>query len=194
MPSKALDVNLAISHVDVTISDRYEVLQEVMARYFGIMEGLNTFLKELCHPYRNWQFILKEGRGYALDYFHLLKTHPKGPDAAKLYIDIFLEALDSSQNSDLKTDAVDNLLLYLQKIIKDSGEELSRFLTSLDYGFNRIRSYDDETFLLFVKSYYQINRLAKDLLEKTPPVKKCKINRPDNYFIKLYSMDPIKNE
>ena len=50
MPSKALEVNLACSRVDVTIREEYRVLQEVMARYPGVMEGLETFLKELCHP------------------------------------------------------------------------------------------------------------------------------------------------
>jgi len=168
MPSKALEINLASSHVDVTISSRYDVLQEVMSRYRGIKEGLNIFLKELCHPFKNWEFIVKEARGYALDYFHLLKTHPKGPEAAKLIVDIFLEAIDNSQDIDLKADSGDNLLLYLQKIIKDSGEELPRFLSALEHGFDRIRSYEDENFQIFVKSYYQINRLAKGLLERAP--------------------------
>jgi len=49
MPSsKALEVNLATSYVDVIISDKYRVLQDVMQRYQGIMEALNTFLKEQC--------------------------------------------------------------------------------------------------------------------------------------------------
>jgi len=166
MPSKALEINLASSRVDVTISSRYDVFQEVMSRYHGIKEGLNTFLKELCHPFKNWQFIVKEARGYALDYFHLLKTHPRGPETAKLIVDIFLEAIDTSHDMDLRADAGDNLLLYLQKIIRDSGEELPRFFSALEYAFDRIRSYEDETFHIFVKSYYQINRLAKGLLER----------------------------
>ena len=168
MPSKALEINLAISQVDVTISDRYKVLQEVMSRYQGIMEGLNTFLEELCHPYRNWNFIVREARGYALDYFHLLKTHPKGPEAAKIYLDIFLEAIDTSQELDLKADAVDNLLLYVQKIINDSGEEVPRFLNIFNYVFDRIEGYENENFFLFVKSYYQINKLAERFMERVP--------------------------
>ena len=70
--SKALEVNIADYHVDVTIDEKYSVLQEVMSQYFGLMEGLTTFLMELSHPYRNWQFIVTEARGYSLDYFHLL--------------------------------------------------------------------------------------------------------------------------
>ena len=69
-----------------------------------------------------------------LDYFHLLKGHPKGPDSAKLFIDIFLEAIASSEDMDVKSDGADNLLIYFQKIIGDSGEELPRFMLVLEYG------------------------------------------------------------
>jgi len=170
MPSKALEVNLETRRVDVTISDKYAILQEVMSKYFGIMEGLNTFLTELCHPYRNWEFIVKEARGYSLDYFHLLKTHPKGPDAARLYVDIFLEAIDRSPDRDVQSDGADNLLIYIQKIIKDAGEDLPRFLPALDYGFDRICGLEDEAFFLFVKSFYPIDRLAGSFQEKMPSV------------------------
>lgn len=165
-PSKALEVNIECSRVDVTISDKYKVLQDVMSKYYGVMEGLNTFLLELCHPFRNWQFIVREARGYALDYFHLLKTHPKGPEAAKLYLDIFLDAVGASPDMDVKSNAADNLLLFIQKIIKDSGKESPRFLTVLDYGFDSIGNLENEDFFLFVKSFYQINKLAKDFQGK----------------------------
>lgn len=166
MPSKALEINLACSRVDVTISERYKILQEVMSKYPGVMEGLDTFLKELDHPYKNWQFIIKEARGYALDYFHLLRANPEGPRAAKLYGDIFFEAVEALPDETTKAGAADNLLLYLQKIIKDSGEAFPRFQETLDYAFEHIRCYEEEDFLLFVRSYYQINRLAKRFRDK----------------------------
>ena len=62
MPSKALEVNIAVSRVDVTIDQRYEVLQEVLGGYYGLKKGVQTFLEELCHPYRNWEFIVREAR------------------------------------------------------------------------------------------------------------------------------------
>ena len=40
--SKALEVNIADYHIDVTIDAKYSVLQEVMSRYYGLMDGLNT--------------------------------------------------------------------------------------------------------------------------------------------------------
>ena len=113
--SKALEVNLADYHVDVAIDEKYSTLQEVLAKYYGLMEGLNTLLKELSHPYKNWRFIVSETRKYSLEYFHLIKNHPKGPDAADLLIDIFFDAIESDIEADVKIDAVDNLMLLLQK-------------------------------------------------------------------------------
>ena len=168
MPSKALEVNIECSRVDVTISERYEPLKEVMSKYQGIMEGLNIFLTEICHPYRNWKFIVKEARGYSLDYFHLLAGHPKGPVSAQLFIDIFMEALVSAPDADVKADAVDNLLLFLQKIINNAGKEIDSFSPALGYGFNRISCLDKDAFSLFVMSYYQLNKLIKGFADKKP--------------------------
>ncbi|MBW2177937.1 MAG: hypothetical protein JRH03_13495, partial [Deltaproteobacteria bacterium] len=120
--SKALEANIANYHVDVSIDPKYAALQDAMSRYYGLLEGLGTFLKELSHPYKNWQFIVNEARGYSLDYFYLLKAHPQGDEAAKLLIGIFQSAIQAECPPSTKMDAVDNLLLYLQKIIKDSKE------------------------------------------------------------------------
>ena len=43
--SKALEINLARTQVDVAIDPRYECLQAVMDSYYGLLEGLNGFLK-----------------------------------------------------------------------------------------------------------------------------------------------------
>ena len=166
--SKALEVNIADYHVDVTVDAKYSILQDVMSKYFGIMEAFNTFLKELSHPYRNWQFIVKEARGYSLDYFHLLKNHPNGPDAAKLYVEIFTTAIESTGETEVRADAVDHLLLFLQKIIKDSGDDLLRFMPMINDSFHRIRHFSENDFFWFVKSFYQIDRLAKMLLKHSP--------------------------
>jgi pyruvate,orthophosphate dikinase len=164
--SKALEINLADYHVDVTIKEKYSILQEIMSRYYGLMEGLNNFLRELSHPYRNWHFIVTEARGYCLEYFHLLANHPKGPAAADLFVDIFIDAIESTKDTPLQAEAVDNLLLFLQKILKDSGSSLPHFMPVVNNCFDRIRHYDGKVFFLFVKSFYQIKRLAEILLKR----------------------------
>ncbi|MBU0986570.1 MAG: pyruvate, phosphate dikinase [Proteobacteria bacterium] len=166
--SKALEVNIADHSVDVIIDKKYSILQEVMSKYYGLAEGLNTFLKELSHPYKNWQFIVKETRNYCLNYFHLLKNHPRGPDTFRLYTDIFINAISSSGNMEVRIDAVDNFLLYLQKVIKESDTSMTTFKPVIDDAFDRIRNYQDGDFFLFIKSYYQIKKLAEGLGNYSP--------------------------
>nr|WP_207683785.1 PEP/pyruvate-binding domain-containing protein [Desulfonema magnum] len=164
MQSKALEANLASYHVEVTIDSKYLVLQDIMSGYYGIMEGLNTFLAELSHPHKNWQFIVKEARKYSLDYLHLFRKHPKGNDAARLFVDIFINAIEEANtDTDVKSDAADNLLLFLEHIIKEAGTEIEKFIQLTDESFDRIRMLDDSHFFLFVKSFYQIKKLTKAL-------------------------------
>ncbi|MGD9016205.1 MAG: PEP/pyruvate-binding domain-containing protein [Desulfobacterales bacterium] len=163
--SKALEINIADYHVEVSIDPKYRVLQEVLSNYHGLQEGLSTFLKELSHPYKNWQFIVNEARGYTLDYFHLIKAHPDAEKAVGLYLDIYLRAIESTSVPEVRSDAVDNLLLFLLKIAKETGDDLGRFIAVLDGCFAIIRKYPQPTFEVFLKSYYQLNRLGQHFLE-----------------------------
>ena len=166
--SKALEINLADYHVDVAIDEKYAILQEVMSKYYGLMEGLNTLLKELSHPYKNWRFIVTETRKYSLEYFHLIKNHPKGPSAANLLSGIFFDAVESDVEMDVKVDAIDNLQLFLQKVVKESNSDLEKFLPFINSVFLRITNLPDDLFALFTRSYYQINRLAEAFLNCAP--------------------------
>jgi len=166
--SKALEVNLADYHVDVAIDAKYTVLQEVMSKYFGLMEGLNTFLKELSHPYKNWIFIISEARKYSLEYFHLLKSHPRGPQAAGLLLEIFIAAVEASRDPEVRAEAADNILLFLQKILKDSGTSVEKFIPIIDDACGQIHNFPEDLFALFVASYYSIRRLAEVYLDRAP--------------------------
>ena len=164
--SKALEVNLASYHVDVTIDGKYAPIQEVLSRYFGLMDGLNTFLKELSHPYKNWNFIVQEARVYALDYLHLMVTHDQGCQAATLFTDIFFQAIESGSSLTVRADAVDNLLLFLRKILREDGERGSIFTPVLNHAFDRICRYGGQNFGLFTRSFYQLTRHAELILSR----------------------------
>jgi pyruvate,orthophosphate dikinase len=158
--SKALEVNIADYHVDVTIDDKYLVLQDVMAPYPGMLDSLNNLLIELSHPYKNWHFIVQNNRKFALDYLQLLFKHPKGNVAAGLYIEIFLEAMMDTSRMDVRVDAIDNMLLFLIKIVREAGLHISKFLNVLNHTFNKISKLDDERFMGLIKSFYPIPRLG----------------------------------
>ena len=164
-PSRALEVNIAEYRVDVTIDPKYHVIQDVMSRYEGLTKPLNTFLEELCHPRRNWKFIVNKARTFSLGYFYDLKTHPRGPDAVKLYVEIAVEAIRNARDPEVKYAAFSNLFLLMQKFIKESGPEMERFHPVITFGFNEIKKLPEECFSLITKSYYQINRLNDSYLK-----------------------------
>jgi pyruvate,orthophosphate dikinase len=183
MESKALEANLACTRVDVTVDNRYNILLEVMGEYYGLRLGVQSFLKEICHPFRNWQYIVKEARSYALNYFHVLKTHPKGAEAATLYFDIFFQAITESRENDVKIDAADNILLFAQHMIRDGGDTAVRWLPVLDHVFDRIREPPDEIFFLFVKSYYQLSQMGRLYVRILPSGFDC---TPLNFLLERY--------
>ncbi len=158
--SKALEVNLADYHVEVTVDPKYAPLQEVMARYFGLRESLTTFLEELSHPYRNWRFIIKEARGYCLDYFHQIRRHPLGGEAAWLFAEIFLNAVENGEDIPTRADAADNLLLFLQKIAQEGGADILKLSPALWKAFERIEALPDTEFFLFISSFYSLKTLV----------------------------------
>jgi len=160
----ALEVNLSDTKVDVVIDAKYEVFLEIVSSYVGIENRMNIFLEELSHPYKNWAFIVSEARHLSLQYFYLYKPHAKGSQALDLFVDIFLDAFRSTVDLKLKTKTADNLMLFLQHIVKESGEALDNFLPVLETAVEKIESCNDKDFYFFVRSYYQPDKIAKILL------------------------------
>lgn len=177
--SKALEVNLAHTQVEVVVDPRYECLQEVMSDYFGLLERLNLFLIEVSHPYKNWQFIVDNARGFALDYFHLFRSHPKGPEAVERLIRLFREALEADTDARVKVDAADNLIIYIEHILKGSEDAFDRFYPIVVDTFQWIRHLPIDDFERFVRSYFKLKRLARRLynIQKPHTVDYQAINR-----------------
>ncbi|MBU2548522.1 MAG: pyruvate, phosphate dikinase [Proteobacteria bacterium] len=167
--SKALEVNLRTSRVEVSLDPKYQTLLEVVAEYLGLAEGLTALLEEVCHPYKNWRYVLDETRRFALNNYHLFLGHERGPEGVRLLVEIFFEALSELKDEDQRIDAVDTLLFYLQQIINESETELPRFIGVLADAFDRLRGLDDEIFFLVVSSYHPVNLLALDLCRTAPP-------------------------
>jgi pyruvate, orthophosphate dikinase len=163
--SKALEINLARTQVDVTIDPRYAGLQEVVANYHGLLERMDTLLREVSHPYKNWQFIIDGARTFALDYFHLFRGHDSGPEAVQQLMHIFCQALETNTKNGVKVDAADTLILFLLKMTQSAGDQLDRFQPAIDHALEFITGRPDEQFSLFVRSYYSLKRVAGQLFQ-----------------------------
>lgn len=164
--SKALEVNLSDTRSEVVIEEKYTLLLEIFDGYVGILNRLEIFLKELSHPYRNWEFIVGETRHFSLHYFHLYKSHPDGQKALELFADILTSAFESLTDPETRAVAADNLMLMLHHIAKESDQALGGLMGVVEKQVCRIHAYEEEAFHYFVSSYYQPDRLAQMLLEK----------------------------
>jgi pyruvate, orthophosphate dikinase len=164
--SKALEVNLSDTRVDVSIDGKYQVLLEIFDGYVGILNRMEIFLKELSHPYRNWEFIVNEARHFSLHYFYLYKSHEHGAKALDLFSDIFLSAFEDSLEKQARSVASDNLMLLLHHMAKESKDRFADFVKVMETAVNRICGYDDKAFFPFVQTYYQPDKLARILLDQ----------------------------
>ncbi|MCP3952797.1 MAG: pyruvate, phosphate dikinase, partial [Desulfobacterales bacterium] len=77
----------------------------------------------------------------------------------------FFSAIESDTHLSVRSDAIDNLLLYVQTLLKDAGEEMEKFAPVINTCFDRIGSFSEDNFRLFVKSYYQIQKIAAVLIK-----------------------------
>ena len=185
MKSTALEVNLSDTKVDVIIDSKYQIFIDIVSSYVGILNRMNIFLEELSHPYKNWEFIVSETRHLSLHYFYLYKPHPNAVKALELFVDIFIESFESDSSLKIKTSAADNLMLFLQHIVKESDPEMDRFGPVIEKALLKIESYDEKEFYFFVRSYYQPDKIAKSLLSCIKGDEK--IFKPLNLFlVKFY--------
>lgn len=166
MKSKALEVNLSDTRADVTIDERYLLLLDFFKGYVGIVNRLETFLKELSHPYRNWAFIVSESRHFSLHYFHLYGSEPNGPEALDLLCDIFNAAFEFVSDPEIKSSAADNLMQVLHYIAKSGPQGINVFNRTLTHEVERILTLQEPDFFFFVNSYYQPDVLVKLMTQK----------------------------
>ncbi|MDD9302244.1 MAG: pyruvate, phosphate dikinase [Desulfobacter sp.] len=171
MKSKALEVNLSDTWAEVTIDAQYQLLLDFFQGYVGIVNRLETFLKELSHPYRNWGFIVGESRHFSLHYFHLYKSQEHGAKALEMFCDILISAFESVSDPEIKANAADNIMLVMHHIAKEGKEGGADFIPMVVKELDAIRCYDGPDFFYFVSSYYQPDRLARMVVEIPNPAR-----------------------
>lgn len=163
--SDALEANVRENVTIEAVDPAYHPLQELLAIKYGIRKNVEVLLKELSHPYRNWQFIVGDCRKYALEYIDLFVKDANQSGAAAIVVNIFFTAIDQARSNIVKMAAVDALVLFLQKLILGAGTKTSDFAPMLETTFQRIEDLPKEHFSRFVKSYYQIRRIGELLYE-----------------------------
>lgn len=167
MKSRALEVNLSDTKVDVTIDPKYHALQVLVGDYFGVLKRMNAFLTELSHPMINWEFVVKETRHFSLHYLYLYRDHPSGGQVFDLYTRILLTAFESASKTGTQAAAAANLMLLMQQVLKEGGTNQDAFTGIISRILDHVHRYEPDDFCHFVRCYYQPKPLVTLMIKGT---------------------------
>ncbi len=159
--SKALQVNLEATDRAVTIDTKYLPLREVVETLPGLLQQTEAFLCELNHPFKNWDYVVREMRNYALRNFPVYYEHEKGPKIVHIIFDEWLDALSSSSDESVQAMALDNIVFFVVKIIDEGKSRLLDCMAILSDLFGCLTGLPDEQFLVLSKGYYQVKRIGQ---------------------------------
>ncbi|MFZ5797539.1 MAG: PEP/pyruvate-binding domain-containing protein [Thermodesulfobacteriota bacterium] len=169
LKSDALRANLAETAGEVVVDPSFEPLREVVAGYQGLLGKLDILLREVHHPYRNWNFILPELRAFVLKNLGHYLRHEKGPECFLLFSGIFLTALyDCRKNGKLVAMVMEAMLAYLDKLINSmSVTELPRFEDAFNAFFSRLLTLDEmegQVMMHMVQGHHPMKKVAERLV------------------------------
>jgi len=182
--SDALRANLLETAGKVVIDPELHLLLEIVEPFRGLHSSLEKLLYEVCHPFRNWKIVLPQLRSFVLKNFNHYRIHEKGPEAFRLFANLFMEALqDTKRDPALLSQVVAAKMVWLDKLVQNlSIEDLRRFGKELNVVFTRIAETDlsDRTIMVqIVHGQQPLGKVARRLLDVTD-------KDPDHYdFVAL---------
>lgn len=183
--SEALVKNLDLTRMDVVIGGSFLVLEEAVKGYAGKEQQARELLVEYHHGYRNWRFVINETWRYATSNLRVYKGLPFNGSIVDLLSHILFEALETSQRSETRSLAADHLIALWLKLADDMADEIARPLPQgatvdrpLPSGdghvrchqgiprslFRRLSQLPEASFEAFMRSFYQMKKLAAKLL------------------------------
>lgn len=173
----ALEVNLERTAVSVEIPERYRILMVVTEGHYGLSRQTEDLLKELNHPYVNWEYCLKTLKTISIGDFYTFNNHKDGIQAIQAIYDIYIEILRSCPNENIKETAGRYLFEYLHTVLTKGGEHKTRNLLFLNNAFEILYSIAVEQDGIFKKNSGGIKVLLNNIIEEqaaitTPYLKK----------------------
>jgi pyruvate,orthophosphate dikinase len=155
------------SGIQLLTPSKYELLREVVKDYPGLLSASEPLLRELYRHPKNWGFIVKEMRAYALKNFYLHDHHEKGIEAIKIIIDVFLEAINSP-DINVQQAAIDSLMFYLEKILMDGDHDLNNYESIFQNCFAGLDQLKEKQFFFLTTNPHQLKKLGQIILKKMP--------------------------
>src|SRR5512138_1052967 len=124
--SDALDKNLKLTNVEVVVPKAFEAMVDVVKGYAGKERQAWDLLTEYHHKYRNWKFVIQECKRYSISNFRLYQHHPLNGAIVYLISEILFHALSTSERSEIRGMAADELIAFWIKVAEDMSADISK--------------------------------------------------------------------
>jgi len=152
---------------EIATQSKYEILQEVVKDYHGILNATEPLLRELNRHPKNWGFLVNEIRAYALKNFYLHDHHEKGIEVIKIIADIFLDAINSP-DINIQQAAIDSLMFYIEKILIDGNQDLYKYEPVFQDCIAMLNQLQEKQFFFLITNPHQLKKLGQIILAKMP--------------------------
>lgn len=176
LQSDALRANLLETAGTVEIDKEFLLLFEAIEKYKGLYATLEKLLYEVCHPFRNWKLILPHLRSYVLKNGIRYLQHSTGPEAVRLFGQLFFAALeDSRRDPGLLGQVMAAKLLWLEKIVQSlPEEELLAYQTVLNDIFTSLSLFEtrhEAAMMQLVQGQHSLNTLVDNFLKNSKTIR-----------------------
>ncbi len=146
----------------------YEIIQEVVQDYPGILSATEPLMNALHSDPKKWDLIVNEVRSYAMKNFYIHDHHEKGAEVVSVVINILLNAVTDADNPSAQQTSIDNLVFYLEKILLDSDHDINRYSSTFQYCFDKLYHLQEKQFFFLITNPHQLKKIAQIILNKKP--------------------------
>jgi|GEM_PF-25095 len=137
--SKALEVNLRRTAVNVVIPEEQKVLLDVTREYAGVYENTKKLLWEINHRYIGWEQTIDDLHRRAMGDFSHHIEHERAPEAIGVLCELYVRAAEAASPAELGETAIRKFQYYLEKLTHEAGDRLTSLLPVLDHTIERLQ-------------------------------------------------------
>ncbi len=131
--SRALEINLRRTAVDVIVPPDQRVLLEIVANRYGVHERTKKLLREINHPYVGWEPTLEELHRCATGDLAYYLADERGPQAVRIFASLYAAAARHTIGP-LRETALRRFVDFLQNVARESRESRAGLASALEDG------------------------------------------------------------
>lgn len=162
--SKALEVNLRRTAVDVVIPPEQAVLLEITSAQYGIHESTRKLLREINHHYVGWAQTLEELHRRAMSDLPRYLADQRAPEAIGVFLSMYAKVAEQARPLPVRETAIRQWFYYLEKIVTESGDVLPRLVPPIKCALSRLGAVFGEEPRHAVASSPRLRHFAEKLL------------------------------